>query len=269
MGYREDMEYCRNYIDEHLYEDIDPHTLSKMISYSHFHFCHVFRSSTGMAVLEYIRDRKLNLAAVKLTSGETVTETAFDCGFETISGFTRAFRRKFGITPNKYKKMKGGYMKMKPEIKKHEAFAAIGYIVKSEQELDIHENRAFWLGKDFSSVSKEDYAKLTYPGYAEVGAWIHSKENSDQLYYFLGPTVKNKSYVPKGMEILEVPEAEYAVFTVPKATSSEELHENVNKTWKYIFNDWFDGNGYAFDQSKIDFEYYIGEETYIYIPIMK
>ncbi|WP_419725584.1 GyrI-like domain-containing protein [Terrisporobacter petrolearius] len=80
---------------------------------------------------------------------------------------------------------------------------------------------------------------------------------------------KDTSYTPKGMKVLNIPEAEYAVFAVPKAKSPQELHENVNKTWKYIFSHWLDNSGYKFDHSKIDFEYYIGEETYIYVPIIK
>lgn len=269
MGYRIDMENCRKYIEAHLYENIDPRELAEMFSYSYFHFCHIFRSCNGMGVIQYVRDKRLQRAASELESGRKITETAMDCGYETNSGFTRAFRRKFGIAPAQYKKMKGGiYMKIKPEIKVKKAFTAIGYVINPDQDIDIRKNGAFWLGKDFSSVSKEEYKKLTYPGYAEIGAWVHS-DDTEELFYFLGPTVKDTNYIPEGMRVLEVPEAEYAIFSVPKATSPKELFENVNKTWKFIFNDWFDEIDYGFDHSKVDFEFYIGEDTYIYIPITK
>jgi AraC family transcriptional regulator len=267
MGYREDMENCRDYIDAHLDEEIELRALSERFGYSFYHFCHVFRSCNGMSAGEYLRHRRLCRAAVELSHGRSVTEAALNCGFDTPSGFTRAFCRRFGMTPSAYKKMKGGILHMTPEIKKMAGFAAIGYVLKPENDLDALENGAYWLGKDFSSVSKEDYASLTYPGYAEVGAWIRPGEKTGELYYFLGPTVKNKSFIPDGMETLEVPEAQYAVFTVPRATDPRGLHEAVKKTWKFIFSEWFDGSSYKFDQTKQDFEYYLGEDTYIYVPV--
>ena len=48
---------------------------------------------------------------------------------------------------------------------------------------------------------------------------------------------------------------------------SSALHENVKKTWRFIFNDWFDNSGYVFDHTKFDLECYLGEETYIYVSI--
>lgn len=158
---------------------------------------------------------------------------------------------------------------MKPEFVKKDAFSAVGYVLKPEEKLDILDNGAYWFRKDFSSVSKEEYIKLTYPGYAEVGAWIHPKNDIGELHYFLGPTVKDKSYIPAGMETLDIPKAEYAVFTVPKAESAQDLYEAVKKTWKFIFYDWFDGSGYQYDLGKLGFEYYIGKDTYIYIPVLK
>jgi predicted transcriptional regulator YdeE len=49
---------------------------------------------------------------------------------------------------------------------------------------------------------------------------------------------EDNSVVPKGMVAIDVPAAEYAVFSVPKADNREELIENIKKTWKFIFNDW-------------------------------
>ena len=96
-----------------------------------------------------------------------------DSGFDTVSGFTRAFTRKFGIAPSVYKKLKGAKFVMKPEIKDFPAFTAVGYVLKPESEIDVRENGAYWLGKDFSGVSKEDYAKLSAAGRGEVGLWMH------------------------------------------------------------------------------------------------
>lgn len=269
MGYREDMDRCRDYIAEHLQEELAPAELAKQFGYSYYHFCHVFRSVNGVAVVEYLRNRRLCAAASQLLFGKSVTETAMDSGFDTVSGFTRAFTRKFGLAPSVYKKLKGARIDMKFEMKCFPAFTAVGYILKPESEIDARERGAYWLGKDFSGISKEDYAKLSAAGRGEIGLWMHAEGKSEELYYFFGPVVESKDFVPSGMEALDIPEAEYAVFQVPKGLDAYALHENVKKTWRFIFNDWFDNSGYVFDHTRFDFEYYLGEETYIYIPVIK
>ena len=63
----------------------------------------------------------------------------------------------------------------KPEIKRMDAFSAVCYTFGPENgDINILENGAYWEGKDFSSIGAEDYKKLTYPDYAEVGFWYHS-----------------------------------------------------------------------------------------------
>jgi AraC family transcriptional regulator len=266
MGYGEDMARCRKYIEEHLSEEIALRALSERLGYSFYHFCHVFRSCNGISPGEYIRQRRLFQAARALSCGMRVTDAAMCSGFDTHSGFTRAFSRQFGITPSAYKK---GVFDLLPEIKKFPAFSAIGYVLEPDERTDPRENGAYWLGKDFSSVSKEEYAKVTYPGYAEIGAWIHPEEKAGMLRYFLGATVKDIGYVPEGLVTLDVPAAEYAVFRVPAAADPQSLHDAVNATWKSIFSEWFDSCDYLFDQSKMDFEYYIGEDAFVYVPVLK
>ena len=159
---------------------------------------------------------------------------------------------------------------MTPEIKKMAAFTAVGYtFAPPAGDMKVLDNGAYWLGQQFGSVSAEDYARLCLPNHGEIGTWMHPLNNDSELYYFFGPMVLDKSFVPAGMSVVEVPAAEYAVFQVPAAGSAQELSENIKKTWKFIFNDWFDGSEYKFDHSAMDFEYYLDENTYIYVPVVK
>lgn len=49
-----------------------------------------------------------------------------------------------------------------------------------------------------------------------------------------------------------------------------ELHANIRKTWKYVYTEWLDSNGeWKYDQTKINFEYYCGEQICIYVPVCK
>lgn len=270
MGYRKDMARCREYIDKHCSSDLTAAELAETFGYSFFHFCHVFKSCNGMAVGEYLRDVRLSRAAAEIINGGSVTDAALGAGFETPSGFNRAFRRRFGMSPTQYKKMKGGIMTMTPEIKKMAAFTAVGYtLAPPDGDLNIIDNGAYWMGKDFTSVSSEDYAKLCVPDHGEIGTWLHPSDKTGEFFYFFGPMTQDKSFVPKGMTALDVPAAEYAVFPVPKAEDAKGLHENVKKTWKFIYNDWFDDSGYKFNHTAMQFEYYLGKDTFIYVPVVK
>ena len=269
MGYASDMERCLDYIEKHIDEDISATELAKMLGYSFYHFCHVFKSIVGMSAGAYLRKRRLELAAGDLLNGETVTNAAIRRGYDTPSGFTRAFTRTYGISPLDYKK-KGGTKRMKVEFKEFGPCIAVGYsLAPPEGEVDVRDNGAYWKGKDFSLVSEEDYAKLCNPNRGEIGAWMHPDGKTGDLHYFFGPVTTDKSFIPNGMIPLDIPKGEYAVFSVTKAESAQELAENVKKAWEYIFKDWFDNSEYKFNAGAIDFEYYMGEETYIYIPVVK
>ena len=268
IGYANDMERCLAHIDTHLSENITASELAAMLGYSFYHFCHVFKNIVGMSVGAYLRKKRLELAAGNLLDGESVTDAAMNCGYETPSGFTRAFVRRYGISPTEYKR-KGGINEMEFEIKTFGAYTAVGYsLAPAEGDLDIIDNGAYWKDKDFSSVSPEDYARLCLPNNGEIGAWIQPDDESGEFRYFFGPITKDTSFIPDGMLPLSIPENEYAVFKVASAKSAQELADNVKTTWNYIFKDWFNGSAYRYKENAIAFEYYFGEDTFVYVPIV-
>lgn len=271
MQNKKSMSRVISYIDEHISANITAEELAMVSGYSFHHFCHLFAGMTGQSVAAYLRCRRLELAADDLLEGDPVIDVALNRGYDSPSGFAKAFRKQYGVSPTEYKLMKGGLLVMVPEIKKMASFTAVGYqLAPPKGDFDVIDTGAYWLGQDFTSVSKEDYAKLTVPGHGEVGMWMHPDKVSGELYYFFGPMVKDKSFIPEGMEAVDVPEAEYAVFTVEKASTAEGLQANVRKAWKDAFGNWLEGNKeYAFDEKGMAFEYYIGEETFIYVPVVK
>ena len=265
MPYREDMERCLEYIKAH--PDTDAHALADMLGYSFFHFCHVFRSIIGVGAGEYLRRSRLELSAARLLKGARATDEALECGFDTPSGYTRAFRRRFGMSPSEYKKTKGGRTEMTPVFKKLDKFQAIGYAFKPDSAPDLKAG-AFWADMKFTSIDKDEYAKLCQPNNGEIGTWMHPDEGGD-LFYFFGPIVKDDRPVPSGAEKVEIPAAEYAVFEIPAAADPAALKENIQKTWRYIFSEWLDSSDWKFDQTKADFEFYLDSGSYIYIPVVK
>lgn len=63
-----------------------------------------FLKNYGMTFHAYQRSLRLNAAFKKIENGESVTATAFETGYESLSGFTDSFKSAFGIAPSNVKK---------------------------------------------------------------------------------------------------------------------------------------------------------------------
>ena len=100
----------QNYIEGHLDEPITLHALAKSAGYSPWHCARIFKELTGKTPFEYIRMYRLSKAAMELRDNDIkVVDVAMDFLFDSHEGFTRAFRRQFGMSPNEYKKMAAMY----------------------------------------------------------------------------------------------------------------------------------------------------------------
>ena len=83
-----------DYIEKNMYEPIDIHDIARAAHYSTYHFCRVFRSLVGDSPKEYLRKRRLTIAADRLVKGETsILDIALDCQFESHATFTRSFKQ--------------------------------------------------------------------------------------------------------------------------------------------------------------------------------
>lgn len=95
----------QTYIDAHLDEEITLHALAQQAGYSPWHCAKMFKEYTNKAPFEYIRQLRLSQAALVLRDEELrVIDVALDFVFDSHEGFTRAFRKQFGVTPKAYQK---------------------------------------------------------------------------------------------------------------------------------------------------------------------
>jgi len=93
----------QRYINAHLNENITLEHLADTAGYSKYHAARIFKELTGRAPFETIRALRMTYAAQTLqTSDEKILDVAMGSGFDSHDGFTRAFARQFGITPQKY-----------------------------------------------------------------------------------------------------------------------------------------------------------------------
>ena len=90
--------------EEHLDEPLSLAELGAMAGFSPYHFHRVFRHVTGEAPKEYLRRLRLERAVYRLkVSPDNVLQIALEAGFSTHETFTRAFTRRFGITPSEFR----------------------------------------------------------------------------------------------------------------------------------------------------------------------
>ncbi len=91
------------YIHEHIADNIKIADVSKYFGYSKWYFCEKFRNYTGNTFVEYVRSRRMQLAALDILAGNHVADVAFAYGYESVSGFNKAFVQYYGCFPKKYK----------------------------------------------------------------------------------------------------------------------------------------------------------------------
>ena len=88
-----------NYIEAPIDEEISYERLARLVHMSGYDFHRMFSFVVGMTAKEYVRNRRLTLAAQALRAGMSVTEAAYRYGYESLEGFSKAFSRFHGVSP--------------------------------------------------------------------------------------------------------------------------------------------------------------------------
>lgn len=98
--------WVKQYISEHYQETCAVEEMAQIVKLTPNYIRKKFKESTGQTILEYLTDVRLQTAADLLKSSRMkVKEISLRVGYENISYFTQLFSKKYGVTPNEYKKM--------------------------------------------------------------------------------------------------------------------------------------------------------------------
>ncbi len=96
---------AKRYIEEHLDEKLTLEELSNAVNVSPFYFCKIFKQATGMTFTEYVNRLRVDWAKRELRKPHvTVTEVAFEVGYQSLSQFNRSFLRYAGESPTQFRK---------------------------------------------------------------------------------------------------------------------------------------------------------------------
>ena len=95
---------ARDYIEKHKAEPLSLSAVAKAAGASVFHFCKVFRKSTGIKFTDYVARVRLEDARTQLLSpNRRISEVAYDVGFQSLTQFNRMFKRVFGQSPTEFR----------------------------------------------------------------------------------------------------------------------------------------------------------------------
>ena len=242
--YREGINKVIQYIDSHLSENLDINQLASLGCYSPFHFHRIMRAYLNEPLGIYIARIRLEYAAQLLRhSNDAVTEIATRVGYENLSSFSKAFKKRFDIAPVEYRQKTSFLLKtnhliieqnvMKflkntsPKIKMVKArkviyVQALGAYNESTKKAweqvcgYAQQKHLFGFGTEFIGISFDD-PTVTEP---------------EKLRYNACLTV-SKAVKPEGeIGVMEIPEGKYAIFT------HKGSYEGLNDSYSYIYGQW-------------------------------
>ncbi|MCK9312724.1 MAG: AraC family transcriptional regulator [Methanocorpusculum sp.] len=285
MEWIDGMNKAIEYLEDNLADEIDLEMAAKMAICSSFHFQRVFAYITGVTLNEYIRRRRMTVAAFELLEGDAkVIDLAYKYGYESPTAFNRAFRNIHGVSPSKAK-IEGigltafpritftfsvkGEEAMNYKIEKKEPFRVVGYVTKEDMTMEdcFEKVPQFW-----QSVIKQG-------GIEKLCALMQGKDPHGILGISLCEggnfsgyliAVATDAPVPAGMEEYTIPEMTYALFEAIGAMPSA-----IQNLQQRIISEWLPTSGYEYGPAP-DIEVYPeGDQqsaTYrseVWLPIVK
>ncbi|MEA4870277.1 MAG: AraC family transcriptional regulator [Christensenella sp.] len=267
-----------NYIERNLLAEADSAKAARHVGLSRFYLERTFASLTGMSISEYIRARRLSLAAQELLSGDAkVIDLAFQYGYDTPESFTKAFTRFHGVTPTSARRMSTllrcqnplaislkmeGAIVMNFKLEQMDAFTVVGVERVFHMDNSMQEVPKFWAEFDAKGL-----AQKVVPMF---GICFDGDANGN-FPYLIGEPLKPGQKVEEGLVTREVPAFLWARFACVGAMPGA-----IQDMTKQIYSEWLPTNGVYEIAQNIEIEMYTeGDVTSadyyseVWIPIRK
>jgi len=266
------------YLERHLLEDTDSEKVAKYVGLSRFYLERTFAALTGMSVSEYIRARRLTLAAQELIAAETkVIDLALKYGYDTPESFTKAFTRFHGVTPSSARRMSTmlrcqnplaisihmeGATRMDYKIEPMDAFTVVGVEEKFHMDSSLQKIPKYW--EEFFQKGLQEKVCPMFGGCFDADA-------NGYFPYMIGEVLRPGMNVPEGMTTHEIPAHTWARFACKGA-----MPLALQNVTKQIYSEWLPTNGTYEVAQYVEIEMYSEGDTAspdyyseVWIPVKK
>lgn len=277
-----------DYIEDHLADDISPEVISEYAGVSDYHFRKIFFYLSGLTLSEYIKNRRLSEANKDLLQGEKVTDVAFKYGYQSVDGFSRAFKKWSGFLPSEVTKkglsksfpklsfvitVKGGTA-MEVRIEEKPAFNLVGVSKRVPMQFEGVNQEIVKLAESITEEQRKEMHSLqNIEPYEIVNASYDADANflkeEGYLTHLIG-VLTTKDEVSDRLDKVTVPSCTWAVFP-NEGPFPSTLQETMAKT----YSEWLPSSDYELihapmfsftkmDEHKKDYAY-----SEVWIPVRK
>ena len=269
-----------NYIEEHLTDEIDYEQLGRIACCSAYHYQRMFTYMAGITLAEYIRRRKMSLAAADLQGGnERIIDIAEKYGYRSPTAFNRAFQSFHGIAPSSvkdegvsvksfspivFKITVKGATEMNYRIETKEAFRIIGVSAPLDREI---ENNfmvvpTMWQEASVNGTIQKLAGMMDAQPMGLLGVSVCNDE--EQWKYFIAVSSTKAS---DGFEEYSVPASTWAIF------SGTGTNQSIQELERRIITEWLPASGYEYANAP-DIEVYLNPDPRnaqyeVWIPVAK
>lgn len=281
MEWIERLNSAINYIEEHLTEEIEYEQLAQVACCSTYHFQRMFGYMAGVPLAEYIRRRRMSLAAVDLLGGdEKIVDIGLKYGYTSPTAFNRAFQSVHGIAPSAVRKS-GANVKSYPPISFKimvKGVEEMNYRIEKKEEIRIvgisrplHKE----IEKNFEIVPQM-WGKAAEDGtIPKLAALMNSQPmgllgvsacgEAEHWKYFIA--VSSTAPLADGLEEYVIPAATWAIF------SGSGTNLSIQELEQRIVTEWLPTSGYEYGNAP-DIEVYINPDPAnaqfeVWIPVVK
>jgi AraC family transcriptional regulator len=244
------------FIEEHLTEELDIAVLASDLGTTEYHLRRMFSSLAGMPLSEYIRRRRMTVAASDVLAGGDLLGTAVHFGYGSTEAFGRAFRAVHGVGPGDVRR-DGGPLRTQPQLRFHltiegnttmdtriadrPAFRLVGHTARVPL---IHNGPNPHIQAHLASLPEAEHRRLKELSNTEPAGLLQVSADVDpdytegsELTYLHGVAVTAGRSVPDDLDALEVPAGAWAVFRTSGSYPAE-----LQATWAATASDWFPSN---------------------------
>ncbi|MFD6752355.1 AraC family transcriptional regulator [Micromonospora gifhornensis] len=253
----ERLNQAMDHLEQHLDRPVEIAELARIAVTSEYHFRRLFSALAGMPLSEYVRRRRLTMAAAEVVSGErTLLDIAIRWGYGSAEAFARAFKAVHGVGPGEARRTKSplhaqprvsfrlvveGSSSMRYRIVRKEAFQLAGRKARVPLVPEGMNPAIVAFVKGIEPATRERIEALSDQepaGIVNVSDGLTgNREEGTELDYWYG--VVTGADVPGDLDVLPVPAGDWAVFEV-----SGEFPAAVQYLWRDVFTQWFPSNPY-------------------------